>query len=80
MKTNKQLLQELDAVISKAPVGSEWRHLKSGGVYQVVDFCFLESTASPAIMYGKREPNAPVWARDAAEFLDGRFVRLGGAR
>jgi hypothetical protein len=75
MKSNAQLLQELDAVIARVPHGSFWRHVKSGCVYRVVDYCFLEETAAPAVMYAKHEKNAPVWARDAALFMDGRFVK-----
>ena len=58
-----------------APTGSRWDHRK-GGRYVVVGYCLLEATATPAILYARDEPEAPIWARSAAEFLDGRFARI----
>ena len=63
------------------PIGSQWRHVKSGGVYRVKDLCLIEATLAPAVIYegshgyvqGKVLWNT--WCRPISEFLDGRFVR-----
>lgn len=55
--------------------GSLWTHLKTAHIYVVVGECQLEATNKPAVLY--RQVNHPdggkVWARDLAEFMDGRF-------
>lgn len=59
-----------------ATVGSLWRHKKSGGFYRVVMHCTIEATLTPAIAYkSEAAPDATVWIRPAAEFMDGRFER-----
>lgn len=84
-KTDEQLLSELRAVEKKAPLFSEWRHVKSGKRYFVADHSFLETNARPAVVYTSDKEsaefwddvrNAIFWTRDAAEFLDGRFERV----
>ena len=69
------LVRRLSDAISAAPQGSRWRHRK-GGDYVVVGHCMLEATVQPAILYRHDEPGNLVWARDAGEFLDGRFTRI----
>lgn len=55
--------------------GSVWRHVKTGKVYAVIGRCRLEATNRPGVLYTRPE-DGTVWARDADEFLDGRFERL----
>ena len=68
--------EEIAAVEAEVPLSSTWRHVKSGGVYMVVDYCLFERDAKPMVLYSRIEGEAPIWARAATEFLDGRFVRL----
>ncbi|MEO0678848.1 MAG: DUF1653 domain-containing protein [Pseudomonadota bacterium] len=77
------MLKALDTKVmamvqAEVPTGSVWRHVKSGGRYMVIGYCWLEATAQPAVLYARDEPESEIWARDAAEFLDGRFERAEG--
>lgn len=52
--------------------GVTYRHLKSGGVYEVMDIATIEATMTLAVVYrscadGRR------WVRPYEEFCDGRF-------
>lgn len=62
-----------------APIGSRWQHLKTDHTYVVTGHCLLEATAKPAILYKHVDGDGlgrPMWARDAEQFLDGRFFRM----
>lgn len=72
----EQLSEEMSKAVAIAPWGSRWKHLKTGNIYVVTGHCFLEATAAPAIIYTLEGKNGDqVWARDAGEFIDGRFLR-----
>ncbi len=61
----------------QAIVGSLWRHTKSGHNYVVLGACQLEATNRPAVLYRSIDDvKGLVWARDEAEFCDGRFVHI----
>ncbi|WP_172298333.1 hypothetical protein [Pseudoruegeria sp. HB172150] len=62
----------LDLNDRKAPPGSLWRHLKSGGRYMVHGHVILEATLEPAVIYSSSLAGTP-WCRSAEEFFDGRF-------
>lgn len=80
MKTIGEAMAECKANEDRAPCLSKWRHIKSNGEYVVTAHVVLEATLEPAIIY--RMPydvltgTPPTWCRPAAEFLDGRFLRL----
>lgn len=63
---------------SKPPlpsVGREWRHLKTGGIYQVLDSdIIIEATMKRGIIYQGHDGKK--WLRPYAEFHDGRFERV----
>lgn len=53
-----------------------WRHVKTGGVYVIVDEeCMLESDLTPMVAYMSLK-DGQVWLRPRGEFFDGRFVKL----
>ena len=55
-------------------IGSLWLHMKSKKYYTVLGLCQLEATNRPAVLYAPIDGhNRRPWARDMAEFLDGRF-------
>lgn len=54
-------------------VGSVWRHVKSGGLYQVEMLARIEADAVPAVVYRELYGARFAWVRPVAEFLDGRF-------
>ncbi|MFV1851621.1 MAG: DUF1653 domain-containing protein [Thalassospira sp.] len=56
-------------------IGSLWRHVKSGGEYQVIGACRIEATNTPAYLYRSTE-TGQVWCRPLDEFHDGRFERI----
>jgi hypothetical protein len=74
--TNNEITNAILAVEVAAPINSKWQHVKSGGAYAVTGYAMLEATTRPAICYAHTGPEQPIWARDAAEFLDGRFVQI----
>lgn len=57
------------------PIGTVWRHRKTGHVYTIIGTCRLEATNAPAYLY-RRPEDGITWARDMDEFLDGRFERI----
>jgi hypothetical protein len=64
------------------PIGSDWMHAKTGGLYSVVTYAMIEATLTPAVVYaGGNGYHADgqtwkIWVRPVSEFMDGRFVRL----
>ena len=48
-------------------------HVKSGGVYRVLEIGKMENDLTSVVVY-KSEDNGQVWVRPLAEFADGRFV------
>lgn len=62
---------------ARAPDGSRWRHLKTGGEYTVLMHVLIEATLSPAVIYRKPDADpAETWCRPGEEFFDGRFERI----
>lgn len=57
------------------PVGSLWKHKKTGHVYVVIGHCQIEATNQPGVLYTPVwATSAPtVWARPTLQFMDGRF-------
>lgn len=56
-------------------IGSIWKHLKTGGLYRVLDHVFIEATAEPAVLYISMDDGRK-WVRPTKEFLDGRFEKV----
>jgi hypothetical protein len=56
-------------------IGSLWRHVKTGGEYQIIGACQIEATNTPGFIYRSVETGV-VWCRPRCEFLDGRFERI----
>ena len=54
-----------------------WRHVKTGGLYSVVTTALNEANggASQIVVY-QSVTDGRIWARDAIEFNDGRFVKV----
>ena len=59
---------------SAGAVPDGWRHVKTGGLYQVLTPAHLEADESPVIVYRNMD-DGKTWVRPASEFYDGRFVR-----
>lgn len=63
-------------------VGGLYRHMKTGGTYQVEDVVFLESDMKPLVIYfpysdDETDVQTITFARPMTEFLDGRFECIG---
>lgn len=52
-----------------------WRHVKTGGVYEVLMHASDEATQYDHVVY-RAVVGGRVWVRPAIEFYDGRFVQL----
>jgi len=64
----------IQEAMEMAPVESKWAHVKSGGIYTVVDLTIIESTWELGVVYeDQRRFPLPI-TRAASEFFDGRFV------
>ena len=75
LKTIRAALQSpSDRLHNDSITGTNWRHIKSGGMYTVLGMCRLEHNGCPACLY--QGLDGVVWARDKDEFLDGRFEPL----
>lgn len=62
----------MDAVI----VGAKYKHLKRGGIYEVlIDGALIEATMTCAVVYRCIE-DGRVWVRARGEFMDGRFQQV----
>lgn len=53
--------------------GETYKHLKTGGVYEIIGCGIRESTGEVQVIYSKNKETDPWWIRPADEFLDGRF-------
>lgn len=55
-------------------IGAYYRHVKTGGVYQLLMTATLEATMTPAVVYAAKDRGvAHRWVRPLDEFCDGRF-------
>lgn len=52
-----------------------WRHVKTGGVYELLMHASDEATKRDQVVY-RAAVGGRVWVRPALEFYDGRFVQL----
>ena len=59
-------------------IGGYYKHLKTGGVYQVLLFATIEATMTEAVVYAARSGDGVVrrWIRPLSEFCDGRFASV----
>lgn len=53
-----------------------WQHVKTGGVYSIVEFCVIEKDLVPAVAYRGVSKPGPVFIRPCEEFFDGRFRQI----
>lgn len=53
--------------------GVRYKHVKTGGFYEVVDIATIEATMELAVVYRSTE-NGRRWVRPYDEFCDGRFA------
>lgn len=60
------------------PVGSVWRHRKTGTKYVVLHVGMIESGLVPCVVYRLHMEPGVVWVRPVTEFVDGRFENLDG--
>lgn len=57
--------------------GANWLHKKTGHTYCIICFSTLEEDHRLMVNYRRWDDmGAPIWCRPAADFFDGRFVRL----
>jgi hypothetical protein len=71
----RQLERDLAAARRDAQALPRFRHVKTGGVYQVLCECRREVDDEPMIAYRSEATNV-VWVRPKTEFYDGRFAAL----
>jgi len=71
-------LEHAHLSVRETPVGSTWKHKRSGKAYTVTGHVMLEATWSPGVVYRGTEHSFDI-VRDADEFTDGRFERIENA-
>lgn len=54
-------------------IGKLFLHVKSNGLYRVLNFAIIEATNTEAVVYQSEETGI-IWVRPSLEFFDGRFV------
>ena len=52
-----------------------WRHVKSGGIYEIIGYGKIEADLTPCVIY-RAKGNQQLWVRPKTEFFDGRFVAV----
>lgn len=69
----------------KPEIGEKWKHVKSGGEYEVVGVGRLqvngELDMAECVVYKSLQasgdfPVGSMWVRPVADFLDGRFEKI----
>lgn len=74
-KTVRDEADLLSALSGAPPVGSVWKHAKTGNDYVVTARGIREEDLSPMLAY-RRVDGSLTWFRPVSEFLDGRFQRV----
>lgn len=72
----EEALVELGAKKQEIPVGSLWRHKKTGTIYTIKDIAIIESDLSLAVSYKELGTSKVHWVCPLSEFLDGRFEKV----
>lgn len=57
-----------------------WKHIKTGKIYNIVAFGIEEKTMRPVVVYSEAEQPDAVWTRPCEEFFDGRFQQHHSAK
>jgi hypothetical protein len=52
---------------------SKWKHLKSGGIYDLLGFCRREHDMAPCVIYRSELHPEEIFCRTTADFFDGKF-------
>jgi hypothetical protein len=73
--TDEKLSEMVRPATEAVPVGSKWRHSKSGGDYIAEGVALSEGGQEPVVIYRSTREGSVAWVRVARDFLDGRFVR-----
>ena len=74
--TDEELAEMVRPVLEFVPLGSQWQHAKSSGIYTVECVALSEGGQEPVVVYRPNKVNSTAWVRVARDFLDGRFVRM----
>jgi hypothetical protein len=53
-----------------------YKHLKTGGIYEILGEGIIEKTMTPAIIYRNVDDDTVNWIRPHSEFFDGRFEEI----
>lgn len=59
-------------VVHRTPPSTHYRHVKTGGIYRIVGYAYIEADKTPTVIY--EGAMGIWWVRPEAEFFDGRFV------
>ncbi len=54
-----------------AHIGSDYKHVKTGGIYRVLHIAIKEDDLSHLVVY--QDVNQMIWVRPRSQFEDGRF-------
>lgn len=74
--TDEQLVALCADAWEAVPPISQWRHKKTGGVYEAQGVALTSGNLTPVVIYINAERHGPSFTRPASEFLDGRFERV----
>lgn len=78
--TRNTTVPQADMLIDQHGSGMQYRHKGTGGVYEVIGACRLQTRApvgdyTDLVVY-RSKVNGVIWARPTDEFFDGRFERV----
>lgn len=55
---------------------SKWKHVKTGGIYDLLGFCRREHDMETCVIYRSELHHEETFCRPTSEFFDGRFQLL----
>lgn len=64
-----------EAIDEPITTNNLWRHIKTGGLYEVLMHGTMEADKQDMVIY-KAQSDDRVWVRPAIEFYDGRFQQI----
>ena len=74
--TGSQLVARCANAWEAMPPVTQWRHKKTGGIYETQGVALTSDDLTPVVIYMNTDGNGPSFTRPASEFLDGRFERI----
>jgi len=71
----KDIRRARAALEGVTPPAALWQHKKTGGIYEIIGYCYIENQNKPGVLY-RNISTGVTWMRPKEEFFDGRFEKI----